>query len=120
MRTKQPLESRYRPPSRSPARSLASERRVSTDELVNSALREYLHSSRKRTYQRSAPVALVEGVDSGSISSSTLLEHGGFGLGTFDGLDGEMIILDGEIPRIADGFAKGEEETMAVITRHCR
>jgi len=53
-------------------------------------------------YQISTSSALVEGVYSGSIPSSVLLEHGDFGLGTFEDLDGEMVILDGEIYQVAD------------------
>src|SRR6266480_1823936 len=53
-------------------------------------------------YQISISSALVEGVYSGSVCSSVLLEHGDFGLGTFEGLDGEMVILDGEIYQVAD------------------
>jgi Alpha-acetolactate decarboxylase/Enoyl-(Acyl carrier protein) reductase len=47
-------------------------------------------------YQISTSTALVEGVYSGSIPSSVLLEHGDFSLGAFEDLDGEMVILDGE------------------------
>src|SRR3954469_25806061 len=53
-------------------------------------------------YQISTSSALVEGVYSGSASSSVLLEHGDFGLGTFEDLDGEMVILDGEIYQVAE------------------
>jgi acetolactate decarboxylase len=53
-------------------------------------------------YQISISSALVEGVYSGSVLSSVLLEHGDFGLGTFEDLDGEMVILDGEIYQVAD------------------
>ena len=53
-------------------------------------------------YQISTSTALVEGVHSGSVSSSVLLEHGDFGLGTFENLDGEMVILDGRIYQVAD------------------
>jgi acetolactate decarboxylase len=53
-------------------------------------------------YQISTSTALVEGVHSGSVSSSVLLEHGDFGLGTFEDLDGEMVILDGEIYQVAE------------------
>src|SRR5882724_7799752 len=52
-------------------------------------------------YQISTSTALVEGVYSGSIPSSVLLEHGDFGLGTFENLDGEMVILDGEVYQVA-------------------
>src|SRR5246127_5877119 len=53
-------------------------------------------------YQISTSTALVEGFHSGSVSSSVLLEHGDFGLGTFERLDGEMVILDGQIYQVAD------------------
>jgi acetolactate decarboxylase len=79
------------------ARNLSVLRKTSLDNLVSTALSEYLHSSPRRMYQISTSTALVEGVYSGSVSSSILLEHGDFGVGTFAGLDGEMIILDGEI-----------------------
>ena len=55
----------------------------------------------RHMYQISTSSALVEGVYSGSISSTSLLEHGDFGLGTFEALGGEMVILDGEIYQIA-------------------
>src|SRR6201997_32070 len=51
-------------------------------------------------YQISTSTALVEGVHSGSVSSSVFLEHGDFGLGTFEGLDGEMVIIDGQIYQV--------------------
>src|SRR6476661_7562009 len=53
-------------------------------------------------YQISTSSALVEGVYSGSVCSSLLLEHGDFGLGTFEDLDGEMVILDGQIYQVAE------------------
>src|SRR6266699_5518117 len=53
-------------------------------------------------YQISTTSALVEGVYSGSIPSSVLLDHGDFGLGTFEDLDGEMVILDGQIYQVTD------------------
>jgi acetolactate decarboxylase len=53
-------------------------------------------------YQISTSSALVEGVYSGSVRSSVLLEHGDLGLGTFEDLDGEMVILDGEIYQVAE------------------
>jgi acetolactate decarboxylase len=55
-----------------------------------------------RLYQISTSSALVEGVYCGSVCSSVLLKHGDFGLGTFEDLDGEMVILDGEIYQVAD------------------
>ena len=54
-----------------------------------------------------APVnALVEGIYEQKIPFSEIKKHGDFGLGTFDKLDGEMVMLDGEIYQItADGRA---------------
>ncbi len=52
-----------------------------------------------------APVnALVEGIYEENIRLTEVLQHGDFGLGTFDDLDGEMLILDGHCYQInADG-----------------
>lgn len=48
-----------------------------------------------------APVnALVEGIYEQKIPFSQIKQHGDFGLGTFDDLDGEMVMLDGEIYQI--------------------
>jgi acetolactate decarboxylase len=48
-----------------------------------------------------APVnALVEGLYEEKIPLSQIKRHGDFGLGTFDDLDGEMVMLDGEIFQI--------------------
>src|SRR5690606_34603308 len=57
----------------------------------------------------------------GLIALDELLDHGDFGLGTFDALDGEMVILDGTIYRIpASGQADkpdGDATTpFAVVT----
>lgn len=54
-----------------------------------------------------APVnALVEGIYQQKIPFTEIKQHGDFGLGTFDHLDGEMIMLDGEIYQItSDGAA---------------
>jgi acetolactate decarboxylase len=52
--------------------------------------------------------ALVEGVYEARIPLRELLAHGDFGLGTFDQLDGEMVILDGRIFQI-DGEGRVTE-----------
>lgn len=92
------------------ARDLAIERKTSLDNLVGAALSEYLRFSPRRMYQISTSTALVEGVYSGSVSSSTLLENGDFGLGTFEGLNGEMVILDGEIYQAAGSVKHRPDE----------
>jgi acetolactate decarboxylase len=48
-----------------------------------------------------APVnALVEGLYEQPVAISELAKHGDFGIGTFSHLDGEMIVLDGEVFRV--------------------
>jgi len=62
-----------------------------------------------------APVnALVEGIYEQKIPLTQIKEHGDFGLGTFDNLDGEMIMLDGQIYQItADGrVAQVDEQAL--------
>ena len=72
-------------------------------------------------YQTSLMSALLDGIYDGETTVATLLEHGDFGLGTFNALDGEMLILDGICYRMrADGTvtpAEGDERTpFAVVT----
>ena len=55
-------------------------------------------------YQVSTLDALMQGVYDGEVSLDQLTGHGDFGIGTFDGLDGEMVVLDGQVYQVpADG-----------------
>ncbi|NLX27034.1 MAG: acetolactate decarboxylase [Lentisphaerae bacterium] len=55
-------------------------------------------------YQISTIDALLAGVYDGHLSCEELVEHGDFGIGTFDRLNGEMLVLDGEVFQVkADG-----------------
>ena len=48
-----------------------------------------------------APVnALVEGISEENITFAEIKKHGDFGLGTFNDLDGEMVMLDGNVYQI--------------------
>jgi acetolactate decarboxylase len=47
-------------------------------------------------YQTSTMSALLAGLYEGTTTIGELLTHGDFGVGTFNGLDGEMVILDGQ------------------------
>jgi acetolactate decarboxylase len=67
----------------------------SPDHVINSALAEALDLDHHTIYQVSTSGALVQGAYTGCVRVATLLQHGDFGLGTFDGLDGEGILLDG-------------------------
>lgn len=60
--------------------------------------------ARDTIFQVSTIDALLAGVYDGDMKCSSLLKHGDFGIGTFDHLDGEMVLLDGKIYQIkADG-----------------
>src|SRR5512145_1556222 len=61
-----------------------------------------------------APVnALVEGIYEENISLASIREHGDFGLGTFDQLDGEMVLLDGKVYQITgDGRVSLVDESV--------
>jgi acetolactate decarboxylase len=48
--------------------------------------------------------ALLAGLYDGSVSGNKLLKYGNLGIGTFDKLDGEMVVYDGKVYQIkADG-----------------
>lgn len=53
-------------------------------------------------YQISTINALLEGIYDGETTLETLKQQGDFGIGTFTALDGEMIMLDGEIYQVKD------------------
>ncbi|MFD7256838.1 acetolactate decarboxylase [Streptomyces sp. NPDC059874] len=61
---------------------------------------------RGRIFQTSTMTAMLEGVYEGTTTIAELCRSGDFGIGTFDRLDGEMIVLDGRCYRLrADGTA---------------
>jgi alpha-acetolactate decarboxylase len=47
-------------------------------------------------FQTSTVQALLGGAYDGDVTLAEILEHGDLGLGTLDGLDGELIVLDGQ------------------------
>lgn len=58
-------------------------------------------------YQTSLLSALVSGVYEGKTTFAELRQHGDFGLGTFNALDGEMVACDGGFYQLrADGSAR--------------
>ena len=61
-------------------------------------------ASKHTLYQVSTAIALVEGIYQGAVRLGTLREHGDLGLGTFENLDGEMVIVDGRFFQVrSDG-----------------
>ena len=68
----------------------------SLGQLVRTSLANSLDLEHHTIYQVSTSGALVQGVYQGCVKVSDLLRHGDFGLGTFEQLDGEGIMLDGQ------------------------
>lgn len=72
-------------------------------------------------YQTSLMSALLSGVYEGEMTIADLLNKGDFGLGTFNGLDGEMIAFNSEVYQLrSDGSARvahpDQKTPFAVIT----
>ena len=64
------------------------------------------HRAAHEFFQSSTVSALLQGVFDGDLTFGELAEHGDFGLGTFNSLDGEMILIDGDFYALrADGKA---------------
>lgn len=57
----------------------------------------------ERLFQYSTIDALLAGVYDGELTMGELLKHGGFGLGTFNTLDGEMVVVDGVAYHVTAG-----------------
>ena len=82
-----------------------------------------LHAGREPhvLFQASTIAALLDGAFEGDLSFAALAEHGDLGLGTLNGLDGEMIALEGSFFRAdVDGaihpVGEGERTPFAVVT----
>lgn len=90
--------------------------------IVNAALAGHLEVDHRTLFQVSTSAALVQGIYDGAVTVATLREHGDFGLGTFEHLDGEMIVLDGEFFQVrSDGSVRIAQDVaqspFAVVTR---
>ena len=80
--------------------------------IIIQALERLLGDEDQTVFQTSTVNALMEGVSTGDMTMGELKTHGDFGLGTFDGLDGEMIELDGKVFQVrADGHAHPVEDS---------
>src|SRR6266404_1737725 len=102
--------------------NLVARRSTSPDSVVTAALSQYFQTGRHRAYQISTSTALVQGVSDGAVSSRKLLANGDFGLGTFEHLDGEMVVLDGIIYQVhGDGTVEARRDDFqipfAVVSR---
>lgn len=96
---------------------------ATAEALVEQALRRQLGGGvRHNSVYVSAPVnALVEGIYRENTTIAEIKAHGDFGLGTFNQLDGEMVVLDGRVYQLkADGrchpVADEEQTPFACVT----
>jgi len=90
--------------------------------IVSEALAAYFDVAHHTIYQVSTATALVEGIYQGAVHVGVLRKHGDLGLGTFEDLDGEMVIVDGQFFQVrSDGSVReiddGVLSPFAVITR---
>ncbi len=67
------------------------------DHVIQAALAAELDINHHTLFQVSTSTALVQGIYNGCMTVSEIKKHGNFGLGTFDELDGEGIMLNGEV-----------------------
>jgi len=96
---------------------------ITEQEIILQALRRYLSAPKRgNAVYLSAPInALVEGFYVENTTVTQIKEHGDFGLGTFNFLDGEMVVLDGRVYQVrADGSvtvaADSEQSPFACTT----
>jgi acetolactate decarboxylase len=101
----------------------ASRSGLSEQEIILEALRRFFAGSKRgNAVYLSAPInALVEGFYVENTTVAQIKEHGDFGLGTFNLLDGEMVILDGAVYQVhADGSVTiaqdSEQSPFACVT----
>ena len=75
-------------------------------------------------YQVSTATALVEGIYQGAVQIAALRKHGDLGLGTFESLDGEMVVVDGHFFQVrSDGSVREVQDNVlgpfAAVTAFC-
>lgn len=77
------------------------------EDVARSFAEHAQHNDEMVLYQTSMMSALIDGVYDGDVTMRELLEHGDFGLGTFNNLDGELIAFDSNIHHLyPDGTAQ--------------
>jgi len=104
------------------ARARAEAQGTTVAHVLRQALGEAFDVEHQTLFQVSTSGAIVEGLYEGCVSVAELQAHGDFGLGTFDGLDGELVMLDGRCFRArGDGAVSLAGPTdltpFAVVTR---
>jgi len=94
----------------------------SMSHIVQQALSSSLDLEHHSIFQVSTTGAIVKGVFDGCTTVGDLKSHGDFGVGTFENLDGEMMMLDGRCYQaVADGITAEANDSwqvpFATVTR---
>jgi acetolactate decarboxylase len=94
----------------------------SISHLVQQALSAALDMEHHSLFQVSTTGAIVKGVFQGCTTVGDLKSHGDFGLGTYENLDGELVMLDGHCFQAGAGGVISEAEDswqvpFATVTR---
>lgn len=94
----------------------------SMSHIVQQALSSSLDLEHHSIFQVSTTGAIVKGVFDGCTTVGDLKSHGDFGVGTFENLDGEMMMLDGHCYQaVADGVTIEADDSwqvpFATVTR---
>ncbi len=83
--------------------------------IVERAIAHELDIAHHSLFQVSTSRALIEGVFGGCITVGDLKTHGDFGIGTFEQLDGELVMLDGHCYQVLEGGAAHEVADDATV-----
>jgi acetolactate decarboxylase len=87
----------------------------SASAVITEALSQFLEHPLHTLFQVSTSGALVRGVYQKAVSVALLKQHGDFGLGTFDDLDGEMAVLEGRVYQARDNGTISEVSESATV-----
>lgn len=90
--------------------------------IIDATLADAFELEKHALFQVSTSSALVKGVFAGAMTIAELRRHGDMGLGTFAGLDGELVMIEGECFRATAGgvVARADDELevpFALVTR---
>jgi acetolactate decarboxylase len=81
--------------------------------IVSKALAAYFDVAFHTMYQVSTATALVGGICKGAVRVGALRDHGDRGLGTFEDLDSEMVIVDGHFFQVrCDGSVREVDDAV--------
>ena len=87
----------------------------SLSHVIERALAAELDIAHHSLFQVSTSAALVEGVFQGCLRVADLKRHGDFGLGTYDELDGELVMLDGHCYQAGAGGVTREADDKSLV-----